>query len=91
MKTISINGSLFLIPETMTVREVQQLAGALVTLTVIQSEYSYSDSGYMYYAADGAEVKIKDTDLVTKQEAQDRSSEGRKVYQAKQDAQKSID
>jgi hypothetical protein len=90
-KVLSVNGTQYLIPVSMSERELQQVAGLLITMKTVTTEYLWNESGYASYAGDGLEIRIKDVELMTKAEALAKSEEGRKVYQAKQDAQKSID
>ena len=46
VKTISIQGTSFVIPDTLTERQVQQLGGILLSLKPLQTHYSrgYSDA-----------------------------------------------
>lgn len=64
-KVININGQRFVLPEGMSSKDIQALAGFLLTLTAVQSEYNWDTSEYMNFASDrGAEVRIESVDLM---------------------------
>ena len=89
-KVISVNGNQYLIPESMSAKELQQICGLLITMKTITTEYLWNESGYASYAGDGLEIRIKEVELVTKAEALAKSEEGRKAYEAKKNATESI-
>lgn len=88
-KVISINGTLFALPDGMAAKDVQALAGFLISLTPVQSEYDYDNSDYMYYASPrGVEVRLDNLALLDMTEAQARNKAGRERYEAKRAAEK---
>lgn len=90
MKIISINGSRFALPAGMSAKDVQSLAGLLVTLIPVQQEYNYDSSDYLVYAStSGNEVRIDDSlVLLSKAEAQKQHTESYERYKAKRDSEK---
>ena len=84
-KIITIDSSKYALPEGMSAKDIQALAGFLVTLTRVDYEYCY-DKESAYYAKDGAQVSIGDQDLVTKAEAKAKSDKGRAEYEAREAA-----
>ena len=64
-KVININGQRFVLPEGVSTKDLQALAGFLLTLTTIQSEYNWDTSEYMNFIADrSAEVRIESVELM---------------------------
>jgi hypothetical protein len=90
MKVISINGSRFALPAGMSAKDVQALAGLLVTLVPVQQEYNYDSSEYMHYpSSSGNEVRIDDgLALVTAAEAKKQHAESYERYKEKRDSEK---
>jgi len=86
VKTISINGTTYGLPEGMASKDIQALAGFLCTFTAMGSEYNYDDSEYMHYANGGVTVQVSETPVVTKAEAREVGDQSRARYQAKRDA-----
>jgi GrpB-like predicted nucleotidyltransferase (UPF0157 family) len=88
VKVISINGSRFALPEGMAAKDVQALAGFLVTLTPVQSEYDYDTSDYMsHLASQGTEVRVDTLELVDRLAAKKQHEESYARYKAKRDAE----
>ena len=85
-KIINIDGNRYLLPEGMTAKDVQALAGFLVTLTRVDYEYCYGEGESLYYAKDGAQVSIGEQTLVTREEARAASEKSRLAYEAKKAA-----
>lgn len=90
MKIISINGSRFALPAGMSVKDVQSLAGLLVTLIPVQQEYNYDTGDYISFAATGGnEIRIDSTvELLSKAEAQKQHAESYERYKAKRESEK---
>lgn len=82
-KIIAIDSNMYLLPEGMTAKDVQSLAGFLVTLTRVDSRYCYNGKS-VYYPGAGAAVSLVERALVTEAEADRISDEARKAYEAKQ-------
>ena len=87
VKTISISGNMFALPEGMPAKDVQALAGFLCSLSQVRNEYNYDNSTYVYALGDGVQVQIADRDLVSKEEALTIEKESRARYQAKRKAE----
>jgi len=86
-KVISINGSRFALPEGMAAKDVQALAGFLVTLTPVHSEYDYDSSDYQsFLASQGTEVRVDTVELVDRAAAKKQHEESYARYKAKRDA-----
>lgn len=87
VKTISINGNVFALPEGMTAKDVQALAGFLCTLTQLGNEYNYDDSEYVYYVGEGVRIQVSDQQLMDKAAARSLATESHARYKAKREAE----
>jgi hypothetical protein len=87
VKTISISGNMFALPDGMPAKDIQALAGFLCSLSQVRNEYNYDNSTYVYALGDGVQVQIADRDLVSKEEALTIEKESRARYQAKRKAE----
>lgn len=89
MKVISINGQRFALPADMSNKDVQALAGFLVTLQPVAQEYDYDSSEYLSYSTGtGAEVRVdNESALISKAEAQQKHRDSYERYKAKRDAE----
>ena len=90
-KVICINSDKFILPEGMSTKDIQALAGFLITLQTVSSEYNYEHGEYMHYAGRGAEVKLEEIELLTKAEAMSRGRQTRDAYEAKRAAEKATE
>lgn len=86
-RVITIDGARYVLPEGMSGKDIQALAGFLVTLTKVNYEYIWGEGESAHYADRGAEVRIEDLELVTKAEAKAASDKSRAEYEAKKAAQ----
>ena len=84
-KVITIDGNRYVLPTEMSNKDIQSLAGFLITLTKIDYEWMYGQEESLYFANEGAKVSIDQMDLVSKEEAKTRSNKARDVYQAKKE------
>ncbi len=86
-KIIIIDGNRYALPEGISNKDVQSLAGFLVTLTKVDYEYLWDDaSTYAHYLSRGAEVRIEEADLISKEEARARGRKGKEAHDAKKAA-----
>ena len=87
-KVISINGSRFALPEGMASKDIQALAGFLITLTPVSQEYDYDSSDYMHYQSkQGTEVRVDDVELVGYETAKAQHQASYERYTAKRAAE----
>ena len=91
IKTISINGNVFALPDGMTAKDVQALAGFLCALSTLRQAYNYDTSEYLYSLADGVQVQVAERDLIGKEEARTIEKESRARYLAKREAEKAAE
>ena len=91
VKTITINGNVFALPEGMLAKDVQALAGFLCTLSTLRHDYNYDTSEYLYSMGDGVQVQIADRELVSREEAQTIEAESRARYKAKRAAEEAAE
>ena len=91
VKTITINGNVFALPEGMLAKDVQALAGFLCTLSTLRHDYNYDTSEYLYSMGDGVQVQIADSELVSREEAQTIEAESRARYKAKRAAEEAAE
>jgi len=88
-KIITINGNRFVLPAGMSTKDIQALAGFLITLTPVDSEYVYETGASLYYAtARSAEVRLESVELITQEEAVAKSKASREAYEARRAAEK---
>jgi hypothetical protein len=87
-KIIAINDCRFALPEGMTTKEIQALAGMLATLVSV--EYKYDDLTYdrYYYAASGSQLSITEAELMTKEAAVAKAKVKREAKEAEEAAAK---
>ena len=91
VKTITINGNVFALPDGMLAKDVQALAGFLCTLSTLRHDYNYDTSEYLYSLADGVQVQVADRELVSREEAQTIEAESRARYKAKRAAEEAAE
>lgn len=83
-KVITINGNRFVLPDNMSTKDIQALAGFLLTLTPVDYQYLIDAGRSVYYATDrSAEVRLESLQLVTQSEAEAQAEASRKAYDAK--------
>ncbi len=83
-KIITINGNRFVLPEGFSTKDIQALAGFLLTLTPLDYQYLIDAGRSVYYATDrSAEVRLESLQLVTQSEAEAQAEASRKAYDAK--------
>jgi hypothetical protein len=87
VKTISINGTTYGLPEGMASKDIQALAGFLCTFTAMGSEYNYDDSEYVHYTNGGVTVQVSDSPVLDKADARQLGEQSRLRYQARRDAE----
>ena len=90
-KTISINGNVFALPEGMSAKDVQALAGFLCALTQVRSEYNYDNSEYVYSLGDGVQIQLADREMISREAAQTIEAESRARYKAKRAAEEAAE
>jgi hypothetical protein len=86
-KIIMIGGNRFALPEGMTSKEIQALAGFLVTLTKVDYEYCWGTGDNFYYSQEGLSVNLDELVLMTKAEAKAASKKSNEAYEAKKAAE----
>ena len=91
IKTISINGNVFALPDGMTAKDIQSLAGFLCSLATVRNDYNYDTSTYLHSLGDGVQVQVADRQMISRDEAQTIEKESRARYQAKRDAEKAAE
>lgn len=85
MRILTIDSNRYVLPTDMAAKDIQALAGFLVTLTKVDYEWMYGQGDSLYFANEGANISISQLDLVTKEEAKTKAAAARDVYQAKKD------
>jgi hypothetical protein len=86
VKAISINGTTYGLPDGMSSKDIQALAGFLCTFTAMGSEYNYDDSEYVHYTNGGVTVQVTEIQVMPKAEARELETQSRARYQARRDA-----
>lgn len=87
-KVITIDGHQYALPEGMTSKDTQALAGFLVTLVRLDYEYMYGRGDSLYYPMSGASVSLSDLTLTTKEDAKAKATAARDESEAKREAEK---
>lgn len=88
-KVISINGSRFALPEGMSTKDIQALAGFLIGLIPVNQEYDYDASDYLHFPSkQGTEVRVDEVQLVTYEQAKTQHQDSYNRYCAKREAEK---
>lgn len=85
-KIITIDSNRYMLPEGMTTKEIQALAGALITLTKVDCYYEYPDYNNLWYIGEGVQVGVSNATLMTKEEAKAKSEESKAQAEAKKAA-----
>lgn len=86
-KIITIDSNKYQLPEGMSTKDVQALAGFLVTLTRVDYEYCYGSGENFYYAREGALISVGEQELVTRAEAKAAADKSRAEYEARKAAE----
>jgi hypothetical protein len=86
-KIITIDGSRFILPEGMTTKDTQALAGMLISLVKVEHCYLYPNYDSLFYAGEGVQVGVSTATLMTKEEAKAKSAASREAEDAKKAAQ----
>lgn len=90
LKTININGNNFALPEGMSAKDVQALAGFLCTLSEVGREYDYDTGESIHFETlAGVSVQVSELRVTTKEEARKQASESRERYQQRREMEKS--
>jgi len=86
-KIININGSRFVLPAGMSTKDLQTLAGVLLTMTPVEYCYLIDAGRSVYFSTDrGASISFEALTLVTQTEAEAQAEASRKAYDAKKAA-----
>ena len=83
MRILTIDSNRYVLPNDMAAKDIQALAGFLVTLTKVNYEWMYGQEESLYFADEGAKVSIDQMDLISKEDAKTRSAAARVQYDAK--------
>lgn len=86
-KIISIDGNRYILPEGMTIKDIQALAGMLISLVKVEHCYLYPDYETLFYAGEGVQVGVTSARLMTKEDAKAKSAASRAAEDAKKAAQ----
>lgn len=91
LKTINVNGNNFALPEGMSAKDIQALAGFLCTLTEVGREYDYDTGESIYYESlTGVSVQVSELRVMaSKEEARKVANESRERYQQRREMEKS--
>ena len=90
LKTININGNNFALPEGMSAKDVQALAGFLCTLSEVGREYDYDTGESIHFETlAGVSVQVSELRVVSKDEAKKLANQSRERYQQRREMEKS--
>ena len=91
VKTIEINGSRYVLPAGMTTKDVQSLAGFLLTLEQIEYHWltETPNTDRVLYANGTPSVRLAEVDLIDKDEADRIYEEDQARRRAKREAEQS--
>jgi hypothetical protein len=85
-KIITIDGNRYIMPEGMTTKDTQALAGMLISLVKVEHCYLYPNYDSLFYAGEGVQVGVSTATLMTKEEAKAKSAASREAEDAKKAA-----
>jgi hypothetical protein len=85
-KIITIDGNRYIMPEGMTTKDTQALAGMLISLVKVEHCYLYPNYDSLFYAGEGVQVGVSTATLMTKEEAKAKSAASREAEEAKKAA-----
>jgi hypothetical protein len=85
-KIITIDGSRFILPEGMTTKDIQTLAGMLISLAKVEHTYLYPSYDSLFYPGEGVQVGVTTVTLMTKEEARAKSEASKAAEKAKEAA-----
>jgi hypothetical protein len=85
-KIITIDGNRFILPEGMTTKDIQALAGMLISLVKVEHTYLYPSYDSLFYSGEGVQVGVTTVTLMTKEEAKAKSAASREAEEAKKAA-----
>jgi hypothetical protein len=85
-KMITIDNSRYMLPEGMTTKDIQALAGMLISLTKVEHSYLYPSYDSLFYPGEGVQVGVTAVTLMTKEEARAKSEASRAAEDAKKAA-----
>jgi hypothetical protein len=86
VKMITIDNNRFVLPEGMTTKEIQALAGMLISLVKVEHSYLYPSYDSLFYPGQGVQVGVTTVTLMTKEEARAKSEASREAEEAKKAA-----
>jgi hypothetical protein len=86
VKMITIDNSRFILPEGMTTKEIQALAGMLISLVKVEHSYLYPSYDSLFYPGEGVQVGVTTVTLMTKEEARAKSEASKAAEKAKETA-----
>jgi len=85
-KMITIDNNRYVLPEGMTTKEIQALAGMLISLVKVEHSYLYPNYDSLYYPGEGVQVGVATVTLMTKEEARAKSEASKAAEKAKEAA-----
>jgi hypothetical protein len=86
VKMITIDNNRYVLPEGITTKEVQALAGMLISLIKVEHCYIYPSYESLFYPGEGVQVGVTAVTLMTKEEAKAKSAASREAEDAKKAA-----
>ena len=86
-KIITIDNNRYVLPEGMTTKDIQTLAGMLISLVKVDHYYIYPDYENLFFAGEGVQVGVTSTALMTKEDAKAKSDASRAAQEAKKKAE----
>jgi hypothetical protein len=86
-KIITIDSSRYILPEGMTTKDIQALAGMLISLTKVEHCYLYPNYDSLFYAGEGVQVGVSTATLMTKEEARAKSEQSKVQEEARKAAE----
>jgi hypothetical protein len=85
-KIITIDSSRYILPEGMTIKDIQALAGMLISLVKVEHCYLYPSYDSLFYAGEGVQVGVSTATLMTKEDARAKSEASKAAEKAKEAA-----
>lgn len=87
MKAVKIGYQIFAMPDSMSAKDIQALAGFFAVIQRVETRYNFETGDSIYYSGGSEAVQIVDVDLVSASEAKRIADETHERYKAKQQAE----
>ena len=86
-RVLNINGLRFIVPQSVSAKDLQSFIGFMATLATANTHYDYDTSSYLYEAGQFPEVRLEVVELLP--DAKQKAADSYERYKAKRAAEQS--